>query len=236
MPDYSFEYRRDLLAQHFLFRKLTLEEVDHIASISRQRRYADGQVVFQRGDAASGMYAVLQGRVRISLYSDDGKEIVLNIVERGCIFGEIAIFDGKPRAADAFAMGECLLLTIERREFVALLERHPALAIRIIEFLCEYLRRTNSLVEDIVFLDLPGRLARLLLRLAANYGEETPNGLRLGLKLSQREFGSLVAASRETVNKQLRAWEESGVLAIDKGQITLLKRRSLEEIAEGKIE
>ena len=176
--------------------------------------------------------AVLSGRVPISAYSEDGKEMILNIVESGQIFGEIALLDGKERTADATAMGPTALLILDRRHFVPFLERNPKIAVRLLELLCERVRRTSELVENVAFLDFSARLARLLARLAESYGEARADGaVRINLRLSQQDLGNLIATTRESVNRQLSAWQQDGLIALEQGRITILDPDALEDLS-----
>ena len=221
---------RDLLAQHFILAQLTPQELEAIVAMAGERRFTNGKVIFQKGDPGTSLMAVLSGRVRISAYSEDGKEVILNIIEPGHIFGEIALLDGKERTADATAMGATTLLVLDRREFIPFLERNPKIAIRLLEVLCERIRRTSEMVENVAFLDFGARLARLLLRLAETHGEEVADGIQINLKLSQTDLGNLIASTRESVNRQLNAWSEEGVLALERGRITILDQDALEDL------
>src|SRR6516164_10351205 len=141
------------------------------------------------------MMAVLRGRVVIRAPSSEGKEVILKIISEGEIFGEIALLDGKERTADATAMTDCELLVVARRSFLSLLER-PVMTRELLNVLCERLRRTSEQVEDVLFLDLEARIAKILLRFAEAGGPAQP-GAHVVLGMSQREFGNLVGASRE---------------------------------------
>lgn len=174
--------------------------------------------------------AVLHGRVRIGSVSPEGREVVLNIINPGEVFGEIALLDGKPRSADATATEDTLLLVLERRHFLPFLERHPDTMLRLIAVLCDRLRRTSVAMEDLAMLDLPERLARLLLKLGEDYGRRIADGLRIDFKLSQKDLSNLVASSRESVNKQMRAWHAEGVLDMQGGYIVLRQPRHLEQL------
>ena len=233
MDKYDLAYKRQLLSRHVLFGALGPQEIDRILALGRERRVGNGRVLFKKGDPGSSMMAVLRGRVRIGTYSEDGREVILNIIEPGGVVGEMALLDGKERSADATAMGDGALLVIERRDFLPFLERNPQVAVRLLEVLCDRVRKVSALVEDIVFLNLPGRLARLLLKLAELHGTETAGGgRRIEVKLSQKDLGGLIATSRESVNKQLRTWQEEGLIATDRGGIMLLRPAALEELAE----
>ena len=222
---------RALLAQHFVLAQLSPAELDRVVAMASEHRFTNGKVIFQKGDPGTSLMAVLSGRVRISAYSEDGKEVILNLIDPGQMFGEIALLDGKARTADATAMGPTTLLVLDRREFIPFLERNPKIAIRLLEILCERVRRTSEMIESVAFLTFGARLARLLLRLAESYGEAAGPGVRINLKLSQTDLGNLIASTRESVNRQLKAWSEEGVLALERGRITLLDRAALELLA-----
>ncbi|MEZ5933806.1 MAG: Crp/Fnr family transcriptional regulator [Alphaproteobacteria bacterium] len=224
--------RRAMLAQHFLLATLDDRALDTLLAVASERRFTNGQVIFQKGDPGTSMMAVLSGRVRISAYSEDGREIILNMVDPGQLFGEIALLDGKERSADATAMGKTELLILDRRDFLPFLERNPKSAVQLIEVLCARLRRTSEMVESIAFLDFGARLARLLVQMAEHYGKETEAGLLIDIRISQSDLGNLIASTRESVNRQLSAWSQDGVISIDQGKITILDQDTLEDTAQ----
>lgn len=224
--------RRAMLAQHVLLAKLDDSALDRLVSVASERRFNNGQVIFQKGDPGTSMMAVLSGRVRISAYSEDGREIILNMVDPGQLFGEIALLDGKERSADATAMGKTEILILDRRDFLPFLEKNPKIAVQLIDVLCSRLRRTSEMVESIAFLDFGARLARLLVQMAEHYGVETERGLLIDLRISQADLGNLIASTRESVNRQLSAWTQEGVIAIDQGRIIILDQDTLEDTAQ----
>jgi CRP/FNR family transcriptional regulator, cyclic AMP receptor protein len=204
-----------------LFAAVAPAERERILDLASERSVQRGQIIYQRGDLESSMMVVLRGSVRISTGSADGKEVMLNTIGPGEVPGEMALLDGQPRSADATAMEDCTLLVIERRQFLPFLQSKPDLMLRMLAVLCQRLRQTSDALGDMVLLDLPGRLIRLLLRLADDHGRVTPDGIRIDFKLSQRDIGTRVASSRESVNKQLRVWQDAGWLSLDHGYITL---------------
>ena len=223
--------RRAALERHFLFAQLKPGELHGILALAVERRYTNGQVIFQKGEEGTSLMLVLQGRVRISVSSEEGKEIILNTIEPGQIFGEIALIDGKPRSADATALGPCTLLMIRRGEFIPFLKQNPEVAVQLLTVLCKKLRDTSEIAEIVGLHSIPARLARLLLRLAESEGTSTQEGIHVPVKLSQRDMGNLIGATRESVNKQLRAWQEEGHIGMEQGSITLLDEEAIEEIA-----
>jgi CRP/FNR family transcriptional regulator, cyclic AMP receptor protein len=194
-------------------------------------RHPAQTTIFQKGDQSPSMMAVVRGRVKICTYSAEGKELVLNIIDRGGVFGEIAVLDGRPRTADAVALDETDLLVLDRNKLLPILAAHPDLATRLIGVLCERLRQTSEHLEDAMLREAPSRLARGLLRLAGTFGRDETDGTRLDIKLSQQQIGNLIGASRESVNKHIVDWTRTGHLAMKSGCIVIRDREALEEIA-----
>ena len=222
-----------ILAEHFLLKHLPPEDLKRLETFAKTRKFKAREPVFMKGDPASGMMAVVKGRIRISSYSADGREVVLNVINPGEVFGEIALIDGGERTADAVAMEDTELTVLERRDFLPFLERNPELCIKLLKVMCQRLRRTSEQLEDFSFLDLRTRLAKRLLELADSHGEEDgKGGIRIALGLSQRVLGAMMGTSREAVNKQLRAWEEEGLIALRRGSVTLLDAEQLELIVD----
>jgi CRP/FNR family transcriptional regulator, cyclic AMP receptor protein len=178
--------------------------------------------------AGTSLFAVCSGTVKISAPSPAGRGAIFNLMSDGAIFGEIALLDGLPRTADAMAITDCELMVIERRDFVPLLREQPEIAIKLIEMLCGRLRQTTEQVEDVMFLDLRGRLAKTLLRLAKN-SKLTSRGLRVAM--TQSDIGEIIGMSRESTNKQLRVWQDRKWLMLERGGIVILAPDALEEIA-----
>ena len=228
MPAKSNRDRLSLLRDHPLFRDLPPAVLDHLGSYMRARKVSRGTAIFAKGDAGTGLMGVLAGTVRVSVASAEGKDIILNMFHSGDVFGEIALLDGRPRTADAIAMTDCELVIIERRDFVPFLRDHPDVMLKFIEILCSRLRRTSEQVQEVTFLNLPTRLARALLELTA-VSEAGPAHGRLAI--TQRELSQIIGRSRESTNKQLRAWEKRGWIALERGGVSVLVRDKLEAIA-----
>jgi CRP-like cAMP-binding protein len=221
------QLKREALLKSPLFRAMRPEELDAILEFAAERRFAAGETIFHKGDAGSFLMGVLAGSVRIGVVAANGKEMTFGVLRQGEVFGEIALLDGKTRSADAVAMSDCTLLVVERRDFLPFLKRNDDLAIRLLAVLCDRLRRASLALEEIALLDLPARLARLLVKLGEDHGHKVKDGLRIDLKLSQKDLGTLVAASRESVNKQLRLWQEDGLLTLDRGYFVIHRMEAL---------
>lgn len=232
-PPPRIHLKREALLGNSLFQSMRGPEIDDMIAHSSERRVAKGGLIFSKGDTGSSMMAVLSGRVRVGTQSADGKEVTLNVIGPGEIFGEIALLDGKPRSADAAAIENTLLMVVERRHFLPLLMRHEGLVERLLVVLCERLRRTSLALEEVALANVPARLARVLCRLAEDYGRAGPNGcVRIEMRLSQRDLANLVVSTRESVNKQLRVWRNAGSVSLDGGYLSLQRPGDLRAMFE----
>lgn len=227
--------REEVIAGHFLLRHLRPEELSRLAASAILVRYRAHATIFQHGDPGNSMMAVASGRVKICNYSSEGKEMVLNIIDRGGLFGEIAVLDGQPRSGDAVAIEDTELLVLERTRLLPFLTANPEISTRLIAVLCQRLRHTSEALEDALLRDAPSRVARGLLRLARTFGKPEAAGLRLDIKLSQQQIGNLIGISRESTNKYIGEWTRERWLAVNNGFITILDREALESLAEAEL-
>ena len=224
--------REELLAGHFLLRHLHPDELSRLAANAALVHHAPGATIFQKDDPGTSMMAVANGRVKICTYSQDGRELVLNIIDQGGLFGEIALLDGQPRSADAVALARTDLLVLERSRLMPFLTAHPDITTRLIAVLCQRLRQTSTALEDALLRDVPSRVARAVLRLADTFGKPHPSGVRLEIKLSQTQIGSLIGISRESVNRYIGEWSHAGYLGNDHGFLTIIDREALEGVSD----
>jgi CRP/FNR family transcriptional regulator, cyclic AMP receptor protein len=231
MRQTDHDSRRRLLLSSPLFDALPQDALDDILLQASEKSVRRGQTLFQKGDEGTYMVAVLSGRIRISATSPEGREVTLNMIDAGEVFGDMALLDGKPRSADATALEDSNLMVVERRHFLPYLISSNDLALRMIDVLCERLRDTSETLGNFAMLDLPGRLARKLLNLAGEYGKPANGRIRLEIRLSHTDLGRFVGSSRESVNKQMRAWEEAGIVAREGGRIAVCKPSVLRRIA-----
>ena len=223
--------QRQVLRRSPLFVRLGDEETDAILAHARVAKYAAGDQIVVKGDPGDSMMAVLNGRVSISVPSPDGRQVVLSVLRDGDIFGEIALLDGKERTADVNALTDCEILIVPRRSLWSLLEHRPDVCIELMLVLCERLRHTNQQVEDLAFLDLKARIAKVLLRLAGESGAGKMQIEPVAVRISQSALGELVGGSRESVNKLLHVWKQSGIVSVEKGAIVIHDTAVLAESA-----
>jgi CRP-like cAMP-binding protein len=224
--------REEILAGHFLLQHLNPDELSRLAASVALTHYRSGTTIFQKGDAGGSMMAVVKGRVKICSYSTDGKELVLNLIDKGGLFGEIAVLDGRLRSADAVAIDDTELLVLERSRLMLFLTSRPEIATRMIEVLCQRIRWTSEALEDALLRNAPSRVARGLIRLAATFGKKHRAGVLIDIRLSQQQIGNLIGVSRESTNKHIVDWSRAGYLQFDNGCIVIVDQEALDELAE----
>ena len=218
-----------VLRKHPYFADLEPEAFDQLCRYAKHSTLKRGATLFARGDPGISLYAVISGSVKISISSPDGRNAILNIIGPGEIFGEIALLDGGVRSTDATANTNCELFTIDKREFIPFVRSQPTLAMKFIELLCTRLRRTSDQVEQVILQNLPGRLASALLRLTEKQKLE-PQGRTVAI--TQQEISEMVGMTRESINKQLRAWAARDWVRLEHGAIVVLKAELLQTLVD----
>lgn len=223
--------RRALLERVALFSRLEPAQLDALASATTTRRLAAREELFHKGDVAAQVYVVASGRLKVTSTSSDGDEVVLNLLDAGEVVGELPLLVGGERTANVSALEPTELVVLERREFLRFLREHPDASVALLAVLGERVVRLSEYLEDTIFLGVAARIAKKLLLLAEQFGEESDDGVVVSLKLSQGELANYVGTTRETVNKQIRAWTDEGIVRMDAGSITIRDRDALERLS-----
>lgn len=224
--------KRDILSKIFLFSGLSGPELDVIAEYAVARRYPARKEIFHKGDDGTEAYAIVKGHLKAISESGDGKEAVLSIMESGEVFGEVAMLCGGKRSATVKTLEPTDLLVLHRRDLLGVFDKHSSIAVSCLAALAERLVRITETMEDVMFRSLPSRLARRLLALGDSHGDPDGDDLRIELRLSQGELAGMVGTSRESVNKQMKAWEREGFVTHDRGEVVIHDRSALVELAE----
>jgi CRP-like cAMP-binding protein len=218
-----------VLRKHPIFCDLDAEALDQLCRYAKHSSLKRGATIVSKGDPGNSLVAVVSGTVKISISSPDGRSAILNLIGPGEIFGEVAVLDGLARTADATANTNCEIYVIDRRDFLPFVRSQPALAMKFIELLCTRLRWTSDQVEEVILQDLPGRLASALLRLTEKH--KLAQGGRT-IAITQQEISEMVGMTRESINKQLRAWATRNLVRLEHGAIVVLNAGMLRELAE----
>ena len=190
-----------------------------------------GNTLFQEGDAGDRLYVVTEGKIKLSHASGDGRESVLMVLGPGDMFGELSLFDPGPRTATAVAVTDSKVLGLGNTDLNPWLAGRPEVAQKLLQALAHRLRRTNEAMSDLVFADVPGRVAKALLELGEKFGSKTEVGVYVNHDLTQEELAQLVGASRETVNKALADFVSRGWLKLETRSVELLDLERLSKRA-----
>ncbi|HET6337982.1 MAG TPA: Crp/Fnr family transcriptional regulator [Polyangiales bacterium] len=225
---------RELLSRFWFFAELADADVVLVMQIAQKRRYEGRRVIVRQGDADGDLYAVSRGHLKVSACDRHGHEIVMNLMQSGDVFGEIAFLDGGARSATVTSLDSCELLVIRRADFLLLLRRVPTISMALLNVMAKRIRRLSESAQDSAFLDVKSRLAKRLVDLADQFGTPLGSGqVALKVRLSQQELGDMVQATRESVNKCLREWAKEGIIQQNGRQLVIEDRQRLGALAGG---
>ncbi|NJP92765.1 Crp/Fnr family transcriptional regulator [Nonomuraea sp. FMUSA5-5] len=217
---YDVEPVAAVLAEIPLFRVLGESGIRSTARAGVARRYRSGQIIFHQGDPGESLYVLLDGLVKVVFTTEHGDEIVLNMLRRGDTFGEMALLDGSPRSASIVTVRPSWVFALPRARLLELMREHPGLADEFLRLLGRMVRRLTGQAADLAFLDLGGRLAKLLLELAGKHGQ---SGDVVDLPgLTQSDLAALIGASRPAVNRALQSLVSRNLISVQGRTITLL--------------
>jgi len=217
----------ELLSRIELFRGLEPEEIAAITQVAHRRTVERGTVIFETGDDASDVFVLASGKVKIVTLSPEGKELILATLGAGQVFGEMALIESAPRSASAIADTGVELVGINRSDFQRLLERHPAISLKLLRILSARLRKANSRMQSLAYMDVAGRLARYFLDLAREHGQRLGNGWVVVRRPTHADIAHSIGTSRETVSRLINDFE-SDTGMVNKGRFTYIREELLD--------
>lgn len=213
-----------------LFEGMEPAEMQEMERITRMQEVKKRQPLYLPGDPSSNVYLLKRGRVKIANTAPSGKEVTFEILEPGDVFGELEVLEDSPRETAAESLDDALVCVIRREDFDRYLAAHPNVTVKLTKLIGLRLRKIQSRVEDLVFRDVPARLAHLLSELSKTDGVAEKQGIRLTVKLTHQEFANLIGCSRETVSTVLGQFREQGLIRTDGRTIIILKGDVLERM------
>jgi CRP/FNR family transcriptional regulator, cyclic AMP receptor protein len=216
------DHAEDALSRAPLFEALDEEGAKALRSMLADVELSRGDRLFDEGDAGDRLYVVLEGKIKLTRAASDGRENLLSVLGPGEMFGELSLFDPRPRTSSAVAVTDARLAALAHADLLSWLTGRPDVALHLLRALAQRLRRANDVMADLVFTDVPGRVAKALLDLADRFGEQQDEGLQVHHDLTQEELAQLVGASRETVNKALADFAARGWLQLSAKSVLLI--------------
>lgn len=217
----------DVVRAQRLFQDLAPEALDQLCRVARLVRFSRGETVFLKGDDANALFVVVEGAIRVSSGSTDGRTAMLNLIGSGEVFGEVAVLDGLPRTTDAIAHSDSVLLSIARRDLFELIDTQPQLMMKLIVLLCGRVRATSQQVEWLMLQSMSARLAGTIMRLAERDTDRAP----LRLQLTQQQVSEMAGMSRESVNKLLARWASQGWIRLGPQTLEIFQPDALRAVA-----
>ena len=209
-----------------LFHSLPEAEIAPFGDLMRERSYPKGSVILFEDDPGDALYVVASGQVKVVLIGEDGREVILSVLGEGTFFGEMALLDDEPRSAHVIAMEDSVVLALRREDFRARLRASPEVGIALLKELSRRLRRADDQIGSLVLLDVNGRVAELLVRLATEEGGE-----RITRKVTHATIAQMIGSSRETVSRTMRELQDRGLIAVTRQDITLTDRPGLQSLS-----
>jgi CRP/FNR family cyclic AMP-dependent transcriptional regulator len=209
-----------------LFSDLSEGDLVRFAEVTREREYPRNSVILFEDDPGDSLYIVSTGQVKVVLIGEDGREVILSVLNDGDFFGEMSLIDDEPRSAHVIAMKDSRLLVLRRDDFQQQINQHPSIAVKLLKVLVQRLRRADAKIGGLVLLDVNGRVAKLLLDLADEGG-----GPRITRKLTHHTIAQMIGSSRETVSRAMRELSDRGLVDVTRREITIKNRDGLAALA-----
>lgn len=206
-----------------LFDGISPSEMQEMEKITRMEEVKKRQPLYLTGDPSSNVYLLKKGRVKIANTAPSGKEVTFDILEPGEVFGELDVLEDAPRSTSAETLDDAVICVIPRKDFDQYLAMHPTVMFKLTKLIGLRLKKIQSRVEDLVFREVPARLAHLLSELGKTEGVAEKQGIRLKVKLTHQEMANLIGCSRETVSTTMGQFRDDGLIQIDGRTITILK-------------
>lgn len=220
----------DFLATVPLFSGLERHDLQQFAELTREKFYPRGSVILFEHDPGDSLFVVREGRVKVVLIGEDGREVILGVLGISDHFGELALIDDRPRSAHVIAMEDSHLLVLRRDDFRRRVESSPAVAWSLLSELSRRLRRADEKIGGLVLLDVPGRIARLLLDMAEEGGSDV-----IEKPLTHQTIAQMIGASRETVSRAMKDFQDAGWITVERRKIGLANRPALEQRAQVRV-
>ncbi len=213
-----------------LFDGISPSEMQEMEKITRMEEVKKRQPFYLPGDPSSSVYLLKRGRVKLANTAASGKEVTFDILEPGEVFGELEVLEGLPRETAAEALDDAMICVIRREDFDRYLAMHPNITVKLTKLIGLRLRRIQSRIEDLVFRDVPARLAHLLVELSKSDSAQEPRGIRIKAKLTHQEMANLIGCSRETVSATLGQFRDEGLVQLDGRTLTILDLKGLSRL------
>jgi CRP-like cAMP-binding protein len=210
---------QELLRSVPIFSELTEADFSSLAKVANRRRYPKDAVVFFENEQGDFFFMILEGRIKVTILGDDGREVILTLLGSGDFFGEMALLDNEPRSATAIAVEDTELLSLHRNDFQSVLTDNRSITVGLIKVLTGRLRRANHQISTLALLDVYGRVARVIVDMAREEGRRLKDGRIAFRRATHQEIANRIGTTRETVTRMLKDLERQGMIHIEGREI-----------------
>ncbi len=218
---------QDTLARAGIFQGVDPDAVAALIGEMETEKFPKGSTIFDEGEPGDRLYIIVEGKVKLARHAPDGRENLLSVMGPSDMFGELSIFDPGPRTSSAICVTDVTVATMDSTMLRTWIDDHPEISQQLLRVLARRLRRTNASLADLIFTDVPGRVAKTLLQLANRFGSHEGGALRVNHDLTQEEIAQLVGASRETVNKALATFAHRGWIRLEGKSVLIVDTEHL---------
>ena len=216
----------DFLRNVSLFESLDQQELEALSDVTFTRTFSKDNVIILAEEEGDTLFILKKGKVKVSIVSEGGREVILSLLGPGSVFGELSLLDGKPRSANVVATEETDLLMLRRADFLQLIYKTPQIATALLAELATRMRKTDRQIEGLALLDVTSRISDTLLQLATEQGSETPDGVTIESRPTHQELANMSGTTRETVSRVLKRLEGQGYINRNGRKITILREEA----------
>ena len=209
-----------------LFESLNAEELEALAQMTITRTFSKDNVIILAEEEGDALFIIEKGRVKVSIVSEDGREVILSMLGGGAVFGELSLLDGKPRSANVIATEDTNLVMLRRQDFLQLVYKVPQIPIALLAELASRLRRTDRQIEGLALLDVTSRISETLLQLASDRGVDTETGILIQDRPTHQELANMSGTTRETVSRVLKRLETQGYITCKGRTISIMREEN----------
>ena len=208
-----------------LFESLDKDELNSLSELTFVRTFEKDNVIIWAEDEGDALFIIADGQVKVSIVSEDGREVILSLLSKNAVFGELSLLDGRPRSANVIAIEETQLVMLRRSDFLELIKKTPSIAVALLAELASRLRKTDRQIEGLALLDVSSRISDTLLQLAIEQGVDSDLGIVVENRPTHQELANMSGTTRETVSRVLKRLEKQGYLKSEGRKITILREK-----------
>ncbi len=213
-----------------IFSELDDEIIEKIASLGKVKEYENESIIFMENETGNAMFIILEGKVKVSRISDDGREVILSILDEADFFGEMALLDGQKRSANIISIENAKLFIIQRKDFLDLLTQHPEVSISLLQELTKRIRIADMKIKSLSLKDAEGKVASVILQLADDMGKIKHGVVEIEKLPLQQDLANMAGTSRETISRVINSFKKKGYIELEGNKLKIMDYTKFKEL------